>query len=150
VNAGDTAWVMVSAALVLFMTVGLAFFYGGLEPRRNVLNMVAMNLFTIAIVTDTWVAVGFSLAFGPDAGHGLIGNLHYAGLANMGGLWPGTHIPKLDFMAFQMMFAIITPALITCGLGIIIRASIGLRPASKQEEFGLSAMFQDTGSAVPL
>ena len=115
-NAGDTAWVMVSAALVLFMTVGLAFFYGGLEPRRNVLNMVAMNLFTIAIVTITWVAVGFSLAFGPDAGHGLIGNLHYAGLANMSGLWPGTHIPKLDFMAFQMMFAIITPALITGAL----------------------------------
>jgi ammonium transporter, Amt family len=116
VNAGDTAWVMVSAALVLFMTVGLAFFYGGLEPRRNVLQMVAMNLFTIAIVTITWVAVGFSLAFGPDAGHGLIGNLHYADLANMSGLWPGTHIPKLSFMAFQMMFAIITPALITGAL----------------------------------
>jgi Amt family ammonium transporter len=116
VNAGDTAWVMVSAALVLFMTVGLAFFYGGLEPRRNVLQMVAMNLFTIAIVTITWVAVGFSLAFGPDVGHGLIGNLHYAGLANMSGLWPGTHISKLDFMAFQMMFAIITPALITGAL----------------------------------
>ena len=115
-NAGDTAWVMVSAALVLFMTIGLAFFYGGLEPRRNVLNMVAMNLFTVAIVTIIWVAVGFSLAFGPDAGHGLIGNLHYAGLANTGGLWPGTHIPKLDFMAFQMMFAIITPALITGAL----------------------------------
>jgi Amt family ammonium transporter len=116
VNAGDTAWVMVSAALVLFMTVGLAFFYGGLEPRRNVLNMVAMNLFTIAIVTITWIAVGFSLAFGPDAGYGLIGNLHYSGLGNMSGLWPGTHIPKLDFMAFQMMFAIITPALITGAL----------------------------------
>jgi hypothetical protein len=83
-----------------------------LEPRRNVLKMVAMNLFTIAIVTITWIAVGFSLAFGPDAGYGLIGNLHYAGLGNMSGLWPGTHIPKLDFMAFQMMFAIITPALI--------------------------------------
>ena len=115
-NAGDTAWVMVSAALVLFITVGLAFFYGGLEPRRNVLNMVAMNVFTIAIVTITWVTAGFSLAFGPDAGHGLIGNLHYAGLANMSGLWPGTHIPKLAFMAFQMMFAIITPALITGAL----------------------------------
>jgi Amt family ammonium transporter len=116
VNAGDTAWVLISAALVLFMTVGLAFFYGGLEPHRNVLNVVAMNLFTIAIVTVIWIAVGFSLAFGPDAGHGLIGNLHYAGLANMGGLWPGTHIPKLDFMAFQMMFSIITPALITGAL----------------------------------
>jgi Amt family ammonium transporter len=116
VNTGDTAWVLISAALVLFMTVGLAFFYGGLEPRRNVLHMVAMNFFTIAIVTLTWVTLGFTLAFGPDAGHGLIGNLHYAGLANMSGLWPGTHIPKLDFMAFQMMFAIITPALITGAL----------------------------------
>jgi len=116
VNTGDTAWVLISAALVLFMTVGLAFFYGGLEPHRNVLHMVAMNMFTIAIVTLTWVTLGFTLAFGPDAGHGLIGNLHYAGLANMSGLWPGTHIPKLDFMAFQMMFAIITPALITGAL----------------------------------
>lgn len=112
-NAGDTAWVLVSAALVLFMTVGLAFFYDGLEPRRNLLHMLAMNFFTIALVTVVWVVIGFSLAFGPDAGFGLIGNLHYAGLANMGGLWPGTHIPKLSFMAFQMMFAIITPALIT-------------------------------------
>jgi len=67
------------------MTVGLAVFDGGLEPRRNGLQMIAMNLFTIAIVTITWATVGFSLAFGPDAGHGLIGNLHYAGLANMGG-----------------------------------------------------------------
>ncbi len=115
-NTGDTAWVMISAALVLFMTIGLAFFYGGLEPRRNVLQMVAMNVFTIALVTLTWTMVGFSLAFGPDAGHGLIGNLHYAGLAHMGGEWPGTHIPKLAFMAFQMMFAIITPALITGAL----------------------------------
>jgi Amt family ammonium transporter len=115
-NAGDTAWVLTSAALVLFMTVGLAFFYGGLEPSRNVLHMVAMNLFTIAVVTIVWAVIGFSLAFGPDAGAGLIGNLHYAGLANMGGVWPGTDIPKLVFMAFQLMFAIITPALITGAL----------------------------------
>ena len=60
-----------------------------------------------------WVLIGFTLAFGPDAGAGLIGNLHYAALHNMGGVWPGTHIPKLTFMVFQLMFAIITPALIT-------------------------------------
>ncbi|MHB1800068.1 MAG: ammonium transporter [Actinomycetes bacterium] len=112
-NAGDTAWVLSSAALVLFMTVGLAFFYGGLEPKRNVLHMLMLNFFTIAIVTLVWVVVGFTLAFGPDAGHGLIGNLHYVVLRNMSGLWPGTYIPKLAFMAFQLMFAIITPALIT-------------------------------------
>jgi Amt family ammonium transporter len=76
------------------MTVGLAFFYGGLEPRRNVLNMVAMNLFTIAIVTDTWVAVGFSLAFGPDAGHGLIGNLHYAAWPTWTGCGPARTSPS--------------------------------------------------------
>ena len=115
-NAGDTAWVLTSAALVLFMTVGLAFFYGGLEPKRNVLNMLMLNFFTISIVTIVWVLIGFSLAFGPDAGFGLIGNLHYAALRNMTGLWPGTHIPKLAFMVFQLMFAIITPALITGAL----------------------------------
>jgi ammonia channel protein AmtB len=205
---------MVSAALVLFMTVGLAFFYGGLEPH---------------------------------AGHGLIGNLHYAGLANMSGLWPGTHIPKLDFMGFQMMiiypviahwvfdpagwiyrlggrdfagvgakkirrfddaFGVRTThgvggvtgmvmvgifaqyrinpagltaasgsringlvsgdgsllwhqvlavlpvtgltAALTCGLGIVIRATVGLRATSEQEDLGLGSVFQDTGSAAPL
>ncbi|MHB1733375.1 MAG: ammonium transporter [Ferrimicrobium acidiphilum] len=112
-NTGDTAWLLVSAALVLFMTVGLAFFYGGLEPRRNVLHMLMMNFFTIALVSVTWAVVGFSLAFGPDVGHGFIGNLHYAFLMHMGGTWPGTHIPKLVFMVFQMMFAIITPALVS-------------------------------------
>ena len=115
-NAGDTAWVLASAALVLFMTVGLAFFYGGLEPKHNVLNMLMLNFFTISIVTIVWVLIGFTLAFGPDVGPGLIGNLHYAALRNMGGVWPGTHIPKLAFMAFQLMFAIITPALITGAL----------------------------------
>ncbi|MHB1956639.1 MAG: ammonium transporter, partial [Sulfobacillus sp.] len=113
INAGDTAWILTSAALVLFMTVGLAFFYGGLEPNRNVLNMLMLNFFTIAIVTIVWVLIGFTLAFGPDAAAGLIGNLHYAALRNMSGVWPGTHIPKLAFMVFQLMFAIITPALIT-------------------------------------
>jgi len=112
-SPGDTAWVLMSAALVLFMTVGLAFFYGGLEPKRNVLDMLAMNFFTIALVTIVWCEIGFSLAFGPDVGAGLIGNLHFFGLRNMSGLWPGTHIPKLDFMVFQLMFGIITPALVT-------------------------------------
>ena len=112
-SAGDTAWLLVSAALVLFMTIGLAFFYGGLETERNVLDMLAMNFFTIALVTILWALLGFTLAFGPDVGHGFIGNLHYFALNNMGGAWPGTHVPKLAFMAFQMMFAIITPALVT-------------------------------------
>lgn len=127
-NAGDTAWVLASAALVLFMTVGLAFFYGGLEPKRNVLSMLMLNFFTISLVTVVWVMIGFTLAFGPDAGSGLIGNLHYAMLQNMSGVWPGTHIPKLAFMAFQLMFAIITPALITGALAgrLKFEAWIGL------------------------
>ena len=115
-NSGDTAWLLTSAALVLFMTVGLAFFYGGLEPRRNVLHMLMMNFFSIAIVTVVWSLLGFTLAFGPDVGGGFIGNLHYAALMHMGGVWPGTHIPKLVFMAFQLMFAIITPALVSGAL----------------------------------
>ncbi len=115
-NSGDTAWLLTSAALVLFMTVGLAFFYGGLEPRRNVLHMLMMNFFSIAIVTVVWSLLGFTLAFGPDVGGGFIGNLHYAALQNMGGVWPGTHIPKLAFMAFQLMFTIITPALVSGAL----------------------------------
>jgi Amt family ammonium transporter len=112
-SSGDTAWLLVSAALVLFMTVGLAFFYGGMETERNVLDMLAMNFFTITLVTILWALLGFTLAFGPDVGHGFIGNFHYFALNNMGGIWPGTHVPKLAFMAFQMMFAIITPALVT-------------------------------------
>jgi Amt family ammonium transporter len=98
------------------MTVGLAFFYGGLEPRRNVLHMLMMNFFSIAIVTVVWSLLGFTLAFGPDVGGGLIGNFHYAFLMHMGGVWPGTHVPKLVFMAFQLMFAIITPALVSGAL----------------------------------
>jgi ammonium transporter len=72
-----------------------------------------MNFFSISLVTVSWVIVGFSLAFGPDVGHGFIGNLHYALLMHMSGVWPGTHVPKLVFMAFQLMFAIITPALVS-------------------------------------
>ena len=75
--------------------------------------MLMMNFLSIALVTVVWSVIGFSLAFGPDVGHGVIGNLHYAALTNMGGVWPGTHLPKLAFMLFQLMFAIITSALIT-------------------------------------
>jgi Amt family ammonium transporter len=114
-DSGDTAWVLVSAALVLFMTPGLALFYGGMVRSKNVLNMLMKNFFTISIVTLIWILVGFSLAFGPDAGGGIIGKLDFIGLRGVTGLraWPGTKIPDTVFMAFQLMFAIITPALIT-------------------------------------
>ncbi len=115
INPGDTAWVLVSAALVLFMTPGLALFYGGMVRAKNVLGMLMKNFFTITIVTIIWVLIGYTLAFGKDAWGGLIGNLDFAGLRTVRGdsLFPGTKIPDIVFMAFQMMFAVITPALIT-------------------------------------
>jgi Amt family ammonium transporter len=114
-NSGDTAWVLAAAALVLFMTPGLALFYGGMVRSKNVLNMLMKNFFTISIVTLVWILIGFTLAFSKDAGGGIIGGLNYIGLRGVTGanLWPGTHIPDTVFMAFQLMFAIITPALIT-------------------------------------
>jgi Amt family ammonium transporter len=113
-NGGDTAWVLASAALVLFMTPGLALFYGGMVRAKNVLNMLMKNFFTITIVTMIWVVIGYTLAFGKDAGGGLIGNLDHIGLKGVtGNLFPGLTIPDSAFMAFQMMFAVITPALIT-------------------------------------
>ncbi len=104
-SAGDIAWVIVSSALVLFMTPGLALFYGGMVRAKNVLNMLMMNFFTISIVTVIWVIVGFSLAFG-DGGGGFIGDFDYLGLDGLVG-------EDLLGAMFQMTFAIITPALIS-------------------------------------
>ena len=113
INAGDTAWVLVSAALVMLMTPGLAFFYGGMVRVKSVLNMMMMSAITIAVVTVLWVLVGYSLTFGGDTGH-VIGNFSEVGLSGL--IAPeavsGT-IPTLAFVAFQLMFAIITPALIS-------------------------------------
>src|SRR5579884_3859264 len=114
-NAGDTAWVLASAALVLFMTPGLALFYGGMVRAKNVLGIIMQSFFCMGIVSVLWVVIGFSLAFGPDAGGGLIGGLGMVGLRGIAHGVPGFHltVPPLAFVAFQMMFAIITPALIT-------------------------------------
>ena len=121
VNTGDTAWVLVSAALVLFMTPGLAFFYGGMVRAKNILAMLMQNMFCMGIVSILWVLLGASLAFGDDVGGGLLGDLGLSGLDNLkvvpgfvddAGLSSLT-IPPLLFLAYQMMFAIITPALIT-------------------------------------
>jgi ammonium transporter, Amt family len=115
VDAGDTAWVLGSAALVLFMTPGLALFYGGMVRSKNVLAMMVQNLATIAVVSIVWAVAAYSLAFGPDAGGGLIGTLHFAGFAHPEAAVPGLHltVPPLAFAAFQMMFAVITAALLT-------------------------------------
>jgi ammonium transporter, Amt family len=116
-NSGDTAWMLMSTALVMIMLPGLALFYGGLVRRKNVLSTIMHSFFGLAIVSVVWVLVGFSLAFGPDAnGMGLIGNLDFVGFMNVG-LEPSTvyatTIPFVLFAGFQMMFAAITPALIT-------------------------------------
>ncbi len=115
ISSGDTAFVLISAALVCLMTPGLAFFYGGLVNRKNVLTIMMQSFISMGVVTLIWFIAGFSLAFGPDVG-GIIGNLKYVCLQGVG-IDPnpayGATIPFLAFFSYQQMFAIITPALIT-------------------------------------
>jgi Amt family ammonium transporter len=116
VDSGDTAWMLTSAALVLMMTApGLALFYGGLVRSKNVLNLVMQSFILVAVISIQWVLWGYSLAFGPDHGH-VIGGLDWVGLRGVGLTPNGDYAPTIPhqaFMAYQMMFAIITPALIT-------------------------------------
>ncbi len=116
-NTGDTAWVLASTALVLLMTPGLALFYGGMVRAKSVLNMMMMSMVTIGIVSILWVIYGFKLAFGYEANSQWYGEISFSGLGsavneltNNGGVYP---IPLLAFAAFQLMFAVITPALIS-------------------------------------
>jgi Amt family ammonium transporter len=113
-NQADTAWLMVSCALVMLMTPGLALFYGGMVGSKNVLSSFMHSFIALGIITLQWVVIGYSLAFGSDVGGGFIGGTEFAFLNGVG-LEPqeGSTIPHLLFMAFQMMFAIITPALIS-------------------------------------
>jgi len=124
-DTGDTAWVLASAALVLLMTPGLAFFYGGMVRTKSVLNMMMMSFSSLAIITVLWVLYGYSEAFGDDVGGGLVGDpSQFFGLKDIIGIGRGddnlgvaTHlvftIPALAFVAFQLVFAIITVALIS-------------------------------------
>lgn len=115
VNSGDTAFMIISAALVCLMTPGLAFFYGGLVSRKNVLTIMMQSFISMGIVTIIWFLFGFSLAFGPDVG-GIVGGMKYAFLHGVGmdpNATYGATIPFITFCAYQYMFAIITPALIT-------------------------------------
>jgi Amt family ammonium transporter len=113
-NAADTAFVLISAALVMIMTPGLALFYGGMVRGKNILGTLMHSNILIGTVTVLWALVGYSLAFGGDIG-GIIGNLDYVFLRGVGmAAKPGVdNIPHLAFMIFQCMFAVITPALIT-------------------------------------
>jgi Amt family ammonium transporter len=115
IDTGDTAWLLVSTALVMLMTPALGFFYGGLVRRKNVLSTIMHSFFILALISVQWVLWGYSMAFGPSVG-GVVGGLDWIGLNGVGQEpnpdYAAT-VPHLSFMAFQMMFAIITPALIT-------------------------------------
>jgi Amt family ammonium transporter len=115
-DTGDTAWILASTALVLFMTPGLALFYGGMVRAKNVLGTLMHSIFAMGLISILWVLIGYTLAFGPDHG-GLIGGLDFLGFHGVGGgVHPdglGATIPHSLFATYQMMFAVITPALIT-------------------------------------
>ncbi len=114
-NSGDTAWLLVSAALVMLMTPGLAMFYGGMVRRKNILGTIMQSFIVIGVISIEWMLVGYSFAFGPDLG-GIIGDLSWFGLSGVGALpfkgYAAT-VPHQAFMIYQMMFAVITPALIS-------------------------------------
>ena len=114
ISAGDTAWLLASAALVMLMTPALGFFYGGLVRRKNVLATIMHSFFILCLISVQWVLWGYTLAFGPDHG-GIIGGLDWLALKGVG-QDPGPYAPTVPheaYMVFQMMFAVITPALIT-------------------------------------
>ena len=117
IDSGDTAWVLAASALVLLMTPGLAFFYGGLVRKKNIVSTIMYSFVTIGLVGIVWVLWGYSLAFGNDVeGWNFIGDLGWFGLKDVSANEPGPYsdtIPHQAFMIFQAMFAIITPALVT-------------------------------------
>ncbi len=115
INAGDTAWVLISTVLVTMMTPALAFFYGGMVRKKNILSTLNLSFITMGLVSLQWVLFGYTLAFGPSIG-GLLGGLRYLGFADVTGAASEIYTPNLPhiaFAAFQMTFAVITPALIT-------------------------------------
>ena len=115
INAGDTAWILVATALVMMMTPALAFFYGGMVRKKNLRSTINLSFITVGLISLQWVLIGYTLAFGTSIG-GLIGGMDFFGLSNVGAEPNADYaatIPHLAFAAYQMMFAIITPALIT-------------------------------------
>ena len=117
ISSGDTAWILISSALVMLMTPGVALFYGGMVRRKNILSTIMMSFICLALVALLWVLYAYSLSFGPDKA-GIIGGLEWLGLRQVG-QEPSSYaatVPHLAFMIFQAMFAIITVALITGGV----------------------------------
>ncbi len=126
IDTGDTAWVLAAAALVMFMTPGLALFYGGLVRAKNVLGTIMQSFFALALVSVLWVLIGYTLAFGKDAGGGIIGGLDFIGFKGVGPAPSDTYattVPHIAFSLYQLMFAIITPALITGAIAERMRFS---------------------------
>ena len=114
IDSGDTTWILVSSALVLVMTPALAFFYGGMVRKKNILSTLNLSFIMMCLISVQWLLYGYSLAFGSDIGGGLLGSLEFLGFQGVGAEpLEDMTIPHMLFAAFQMMFAIITPALIT-------------------------------------
>ncbi|MEN6442366.1 MAG: ammonium transporter [Methanoregula sp.] len=123
-DSGATAWILASTALVMIMTPGVGFFYGGLVRKKNFISMITLSFVAFALVSIQWVLFGYSLAFGPDVG-GFIGNLNYLGLNGVG-MDPGPYsaaIPGLLFMVFQLVFATVTMAIVTSGIAERVKFS---------------------------
>jgi Amt family ammonium transporter len=156
---GNIAWVLASTALVLIMTPALGFYYGGMVRKKNVLNTISLSFITICTVSIVWILWDYSIAFGPDAFLGIIGNLKYLGLAAMGvnqhSRYDGT-IPSFIYVMFQLMFAIITVALISGSLVerikfsswvvfTIIWVTVVYAPVA-QSVWGIGGLFQKMGA----
>ena len=125
IDSGATAWVLASTALVMIMTPGVGFFYGGLVRKKNFIDMITLSFVAFALVSIQWVLIGYSLAFGPDVG-GFIGNLSNLGLNGVSMSDPGpysTLIPGLLYMVFQLVFATVTMAIVTSGFAERIKFS---------------------------
>jgi Amt family ammonium transporter len=124
IDSGATAWILAATALVMLMTPGVGFFYGGLVRRKNFISMIMLSFVAFALVSIQWVLIGYSLAFGPDIG-GFIGDLSYVGLNGVG-MNPGPYsplIPDLLFMIFQLVFATVTMAIVTSGIAERVKFS---------------------------
>jgi ammonium transporter, Amt family len=123
-DSGATAWILASTALVMLMTPGVGFFYGGLVRKKNFISMITLSFVAFALVSIQWVIMGYSLAFGPDVG-GFIGNLDFLGLNGVG-MEPGAYspaIPGLLYMVFQLVFATVTMAIVTSGIAERVKFS---------------------------
>ncbi|MEN6610583.1 MAG: ammonium transporter [Methanoregulaceae archaeon] len=124
IDTGATAWILAATALVMIMTPGVGFFYGGLCRKKNFISMITLSFFAFALVSVQWVLFGYSLAFGGDVG-GFIGNLDFAGLNGVG-MEPGSYstaIPGLLYMVFQLVFATVTMAIVTSGIAERVKFS---------------------------